>query len=97
MRPAHGNFDGFESVVARQVQQFGVKAETLDALLFENDVAALASEGLEAALRIHERKPQNASNYAIENDSGKFAERRFVHFDESAIHRARSDRHVILP
>ncbi len=82
--------------MASQIQQFRIKAETLDALLLENNAATLAAECFEAALRIHERQPQNDAHDAIENNSSKFAERRFVHFDQFSIHRARSDGHVIL-
>ena len=73
MRPAHGNFGGLQAMVARQVEQFGVKAEAFDALLFENDAAWFSAKRFEAALGVHERKPQNDSNDAIEYDSGKFA------------------------
>src|SRR5712675_2959056 len=96
MRPAHWNFSGLKSVMAREIQQFRIKAETLDALLLENNAATLAAKRLEAALRIHERQPQNDAHDAIENNSSKFAERRFVHFDQFAIHRARSDGHIVL-
>ena len=73
MRPAHGNFGGRQAMVARQVEQFGVKPEAFDALLFKNDAASFTAKRLEATLGVHEWKPQNDSNDAIENDSGKFA------------------------
>src|SRR6266853_176711 len=96
MRPAHWNFNGLEPVMASQIQQFGIKAETLNALLVKDNATALAAECLEATLRVHERKPQNDSNDTIENNSGKFAKRRFVDFDQLSIHGARADGHVVL-
>src|SRR5216684_5643271 len=96
MRPAHWNFNGLEPVMPRQIQQFRIKAEALDALLLENNAATLAAECFEAALRVHERQPQNDAHDAIENNSSKFAEWRFVHFDQFSIHRARSDGDIIV-
>src|SRR5216683_3828166 len=95
MRPTHWNFNGLEPVMPRQIQQFRIKAETLDTLLLENNAATLAAECFEAALRVHERQPQNDAHDAIENNSGKFAKRRFVHFDQLSIHGARADGHVV--
>jgi len=57
MRPAHGNFRGLQAMAARQEEQFGVKPEAFDALLFENDAASLSAKRFEAALGVHERKP----------------------------------------
>src|SRR5713226_6612346 len=96
MRPAHWNFNGLEPVMASQIQQFRIKAETLNALLVKDNAAAFAAECLEATLRVHERKPQNDANDTIENNSGKFAKRRFVDFDQLSIHGARADGHVVL-
>src|SRR5258708_27787018 len=96
MRPAHWNFNGLEPVMPRQIQQFRIKAETLDALLLENNATTLAAECFEAALRVHERQPQNDAHDAIENNSSKFTERRFVHFDQFSIHRSRPESHVIF-
>src|SRR5258708_33583398 len=95
MRPAHWNFNGIEPVMASQIQQFGIKAETLNALLVKDNASAFAAECLEATLRVHERKPQNDANDTIENNSGKFAKRRFVDFDQLSIPGARADGHVV--
>src|SRR5260370_40997573 len=95
MRPAHWNFNGLEPVMASQIQQFRIKAETLDALLLENNAATLAAERFKAALRVHVRKPQNDAPDTIENNSGKFAQRRFVDFDQLSIHGAQADGHVL--
>ena len=57
MAPAHGDFHGAQTMVPRQIQQFRVKSEALDGLLLENDLAAVADEGFEAALRVHKRQP----------------------------------------
>src|SRR6202020_1513785 len=54
--PAHRDFGGPQTVMASEVEEFGVEAETLDALLFENDFTALAFEGFEATLRVDEGK-----------------------------------------
>ncbi len=92
MRPAHRNLGRLQPVVPRQVQQFRIEAEPLDALLLEDNAATLAAKGLKSALCIHERQPQNDAHDTVENNPGKFAERRFVDLDQFAVHRARADR-----
>src|SRR5712692_549864 len=69
--PAHGNLHRAQSMMARQVQQLGIKSKALNALLFENDAAVFSAECFEAALRIDERQPQNDSNNLVENDDRK--------------------------
>src|SRR5438552_3473981 len=96
MGPANRNFGGLKTMMASEVEQFRVKSETFDALLLEDDSAALAAEGFKAALRVDERKPQNDAHDAIENDSGKFAKRRFVDINKIAVQRARADGKIVL-
>ena len=96
MRPAHGNLDGAETVAPGEEQQLGVEAETLDALLLEQDAAGFAEEGLKAALGVHKRQKQTDADNFIENNSGEFAEGRLVDFDEAAVERARTDGDVRL-
>ncbi len=96
MTPAHGNFHGAQAVVPREIQQLGIEAKALDRLLLENDTATLAPEGFKAALSIYEGQPKNDANNLVENDACKFAERRFVDGDETAVHRAGSDGNVAV-
>jgi len=96
MAPAHGDFHGAQTVVARELQQFRVEPEALDGLLLENNPATLAVEGFEAALGVDKRQPKNDANELIENDSGKFTEGRLVHGDEAAVNGARADGDVKL-
>src|SRR6476661_2784530 len=96
MPPAHGNLPCVQSVVARQVQQLGIKSEALDALLFENDAAPFAAEGLETALGIDKRQPQHDSHDLIEKDARKLTESRLVHGDQGAVHGARTDSHITV-
>src|SRR5947207_2847867 len=95
MPPAHGNFNRAQAMAPRQIQQLRIEPETLNGLLFEDDAAALAPEGLETTLGIDERQPQNAAHNLVENDSGEFAERRLVHGDQAAAHSPRANGHVI--
>src|SRR5271156_3894463 len=74
MRPADRDLRGAQTVMPGKVEQFGIEAETLDALLFKNDFAGFALKGLEAALRINKRKAQCETHHRIEDDAGKFAE-----------------------
>ena len=64
--------------------------------MFKNNAAALAPESFEAALRIHEGEQKHKANDGVENDSGEFAETRFVDFDQFSIHRAGADSDVIF-
>src|SRR5712664_3396872 len=96
MSPAHRDLHRAQSMMPRQVQQFGIKTEALDALLLENDDALITAERFEAALRIDKRQPQNDSNDLVENDARKFAERRFVHADQAAVHGARADGYIVV-
>src|SRR6266446_3011527 len=94
--PAHGNLHCAQSMVPRQVQQLGIKTEAFDALLLEDDAALFTAEHFEAALRIDKRQPQYDSNNLVENDASKFAERGFVHADQTAVHGARADGHIVV-
>src|SRR6266850_560854 len=83
-------------VAAECPQRTGIKTEAFDALLLENDAALFTAECFEAALRIDKRQPQNDSNDLVENDASKFAERRFVNADQTAVHGARADGHIVV-
>src|SRR6266403_5616252 len=96
MSPAHRDLHRAQSMMPRQVQQFGIKTEALDALLLENDDALITAERFEAALRIDKRQPQNDSNDLVENDARKFAKGSLVHGDQVAIQRARTDSHIVV-
>src|SRR5208282_801947 len=72
--PSHGNFYGAKPVMPRQIEQFRIEPEPLDALLLEEDVAFFAPERFEPALRVHERQAQDHSHDRVEDDSGEFAE-----------------------
>src|SRR5262249_50142368 len=56
VRPAHRNLHRFQPVVSGEIEQFRIEPEPLDALLFEQNPAALAPEGLESALCVHKRQ-----------------------------------------
>src|SRR5271155_3992269 len=94
MRPAHGDFRGAQAVMASQVQQFRVEAETLDTLLGENYFAGFAPESFEAALGVDEGEAQTKTHHVVEDDSGEFAEGRLMRADQAAIDGARTDGHV---
>src|ERR1700682_6262086 len=96
MSPAHGDLHRVQSVMARQVQQLRIKTEPLNALLFENDFAPFSAKCLEAALRIDEWQPQDNANDFVENNPRKFAERRLVHANQAAVHRARTDSYIVV-
>src|SRR5271163_246589 len=95
MRPTHGNFNRLQSVVPRQIEQFGVEPKSLDSLLLENDAATLPPEGFEPALGIDKGKPQDQPDDGVEDDSGKFTESRLMHADEVAVHCARAYRNIV--
>src|ERR1051326_1171794 len=96
MRPAHRNFRGTQSVMASKVQQFGVEAEALDGLLFEDNGAWLPHEGLKAALRIYERQAENGANDEVENDAGIFAKDGLTNGDEAAVQSARTNSNLVI-
>src|SRR5215475_11143330 len=75
MRPSYGNLHCFQAVMARQIKQFGVKAETFDSLLVENDLATRATKCLKTTLGVDEREPQYDAHNSIEHDPGKLAKR----------------------
>src|SRR5208282_5634827 len=79
-----------------QVQQFRVETKALDRLLLEDHPAALSTEGLEPALRVHKWQPENDAHDSVENNAREFPERRFVHFDQVAVHGARANRHIVI-
>ena len=74
MRPPDRNLRGSQSMMAREVQQLRIEAESFDALLLENNLARLALKSLEATLRVHERQAQAETNDGVENDPGKLPE-----------------------
>src|ERR1700722_17258372 len=95
MTPAHRNFDGSQSVMSRQVQQFRVKPESFNPLLLKNNPAALPPKRFEAALRIHKRQTQHEAHNFIEDDAGGFTENRLASADQTPIHGSRSEGHVV--
>ena len=66
MRPAHGNFRGAQTVMAREIQQLWIEPKAFNALLLKNDAAGVAAEGLESALSIHKGEPQNSTHDEVE-------------------------------
>src|SRR5260370_37892740 len=94
MGPANGYLNRPQSMAPRKIQQFGVEPKSLNRLLLKDYPAALTLERLETALRIDKGQPQDAPHNFVENDSSEFAERRFVHGDQAAVHRPGADRYV---
>ncbi len=74
MPPPYGDLDRAQSVMPRQIEQFRIEAEPLDALLFEKDLAAFTPERFEAALRIHKRQPQDHSHDRVKDYPCELAE-----------------------
>jgi len=58
----------------RQVEQFGIESEPLNALLLEKDVAAFAAKRFKAALRIHKRQAQDYSHDGVEDYARELTE-----------------------
>src|SRR5208337_3755005 len=86
--PTHGDLDGVEAVMSREVKQFGIETEALDALLFKKNLAAFAAEGFEAALRVDKRQTKDHTDDGVKDDAGEFAETRLVDGDETTVERA---------
>lgn len=74
MPPPHGNLDRTQAVVPRQVEQFRIEAEPLDALLLEKDLASFPAENLKATLCIHNRQAQDHPDNEVKDDSRELAE-----------------------
>ena len=74
MPPPYGNLDRAQSVMPRQVEQFGIEPEPLDALLFEKNLAAFATKRFEAALRINKRQAQYHPHDRVKDYPCKLAE-----------------------
>src|SRR5277367_74781 len=85
MPPPNGNLERTQAMMPRQVEQFGIEPEPLDALLLEKDLAAFATERFEAALCIDERKPQDHPHDLVEDYSCELAESGLVDGNEAAI------------
>src|SRR5713226_10253874 len=96
MSPSHGNFHRAQTMMPREIQQFGVESEAFDGLLLEHDGATLAAERFEAALRVYERQPKDDSYEFVENDSGEFAEAGFMNRDQASVDGPRADGQIVL-
>jgi hypothetical protein len=79
----------------REIEQLGVESKPFNALLCEKDLAALATEGFEAALCVHKGKSKDNAHDRVEDDASDFAETRFMNADETAIEGAGTDGYVI--
>ena len=60
VRPANRNFDRGQSVAASEEEEFGVEAETLDGLEFEDDAAAFFLS-LNDSFQAFERSASNSN------------------------------------
>src|SRR5690242_20102951 len=96
MPPPYGNFHRPQPVVPCKVKQFGVEPETLDALLLEQDLAALSPERLEPALRIHKRKPQDHAHDRVKHDPRKLPKAGLVDRDKAPVQRPRPDCYIVV-
>src|SRR5260370_40355076 len=74
MRPTYRNLRGTQPVMARQIEDLGVKAESFNALLLKNHDAGLAAERFESALRIDKRKSEKGAHNEIEKHAGRTTE-----------------------
>src|SRR5271165_7212799 len=84
-----------QTVMPRQVEQFRIKPESLDALLLEKDCARFAAEGFEPALRVYKRQSQDNPDDRVEDDACELSKSRFMHGDEASVERARAYRHIV--
>src|ERR1700687_4843129 len=96
MRPAHGNLNGAQPVMTRQIEKLRSKAEALNALLLEDHAAAFAPKGLETALCIDKRQTQNGAHNKIENDAGRLTKDGLTHGNQVAVQSAGADGHVVI-
>src|ERR1700730_1184383 len=96
MVPAHRNFTDSQSGMLRQVKQFDIEGEAVEAGGLQNWAAHIETKSLEPALRIPKRQPSRDAHEQVERAASLLAPPRLMDANQSAIQGARPKCNVNL-
>src|SRR5467141_4178377 len=92
--PAHRNFTDSQSGMLREIKQFDIEGEPVEAGGLQNWAAHIETKSLEPALRIPKRQASRDAHEQIERAASLFASPRLMDANQSAIQGARPKRNV---
>lgn len=95
MRPPDRDFCRAQAVALGKEKDFGVKSESFDTLLFENNSRSIPPECFESTLGIVKRQTGKESYQAIEDEPRQFTKARLMNVNHRAVDSARTDRDII--
>src|SRR5207248_8183406 len=87
--PAHRNFTDSQSGMLRQIKQFDIKGEPVEAGGLQNRTAHIETKSLEPALRVPKRQPSRDADEQVERAPSLLASPRLMDANQSAIQGAR--------
>src|SRR5436189_4456830 len=83
--PAHRNFTDSQSGMLRQIKQFDIKGEPVEAGGLQNRAAHIETKSLEPALCVPKRQPSRDADEQVERAPSLFASPRLMDANQSAI------------
>src|SRR5947208_9968833 len=94
--PAHRNFTDSQSGMLRQIKQFDIEGEAVQASGLQNWAAHIETKSLEPTLCIPERQPSRDADEQVERAASLLASPRLMDANQSAIQSARPKCNVDL-
>src|SRR5437764_14924285 len=87
--PAHRNFTDSQSGMLRQIKQFDIKGEPVEAGGLQTRTARIETKSLEPALRVRKRQPRRDAEEQVERATSLLASPRLIGDNGPATQRPR--------